>query len=57
MATDPVTAKFVEEMVKRSQEKKTETKPQSSFDGVKTDDVVRLTNNLREKIQKGMKQI
>jgi len=55
MATDPVTAKFVEEMVKRSQEKKTETKPQSSFDGVKTDDVVKLTNNLRERIQKGMK--
>ena len=49
---DEVTRKFVEEMVKRSQEKKVETKPQSSFDGVNPADVVRITNNIKEKIQK-----
>lgn len=49
---DDVTRKFVENMIKSSQEKKRELKPQSSFDGVNPSDVVRITNNIKEKIQK-----
>jgi hypothetical protein len=48
---DPVYDKFVENMLKSSKEKR-DVKPQSSFDGVNPQDVVRITNNLREKIQK-----
>lgn len=51
---DPVHDKFVENMLKSSKEKR-EIKPQSSFDGVKPEDVVRITSNIREKIQKGIK--
>jgi hypothetical protein len=39
-------------MLKSAQEKKKELKPQSAFDGVNPADVVRLTNNIKEKIQK-----
>lgn len=52
---DPVHDKFVENMLKSAKESKKETKPQSSFDGVNPQDITRITNNLREKIQKGMK--
>jgi 5'-3' exonuclease len=53
--SDPVTQKFVENMLKSAKEQKREIKPQSSFDGVNPNDIARITNNLREKIQKGIK--
>lgn len=47
---------FVEAMLKSSKEKK-EAKPQSRFEGVNMQEVEKFTENLRERIQKGRKQI
>lgn len=49
------TDKFVQEMLKKSQEKK-EVKPQTRYEGVDKEEVARLTENIQEMLQKGKKR-
>lgn len=43
---------FVENMLRSAKETKKETKPESLTNSVNPADIERITNNLREKIQK-----
>lgn len=46
------TNKFVQDMLKKADEKK-KTEPQTRFEGVKKEEVEKLTENIQEMIQKG----
>jgi len=50
-ANKEITDKFVKDML-QSAEKKEEVKPQTRFEGVEVDKVEKITENIRDRIQK-----